>query len=376
MSRSLQLGLAAVPPEAEAAVILLGDQPTVTVEHLRQLDAWRGGTPIVATRSDGVLGPPALIEREGFELANGLSGDVGLRELLRTDPTLVTAVDADADPGRRHAAPTSSASRSRARAAGRATCRMSSTRRTRTSAHLPACWATFGEVLAREFGDPAFGRVHRHTVDVYAVQHPGTDDRRQRQSVALHLIGLCHWLEHGLEMERLNAITQRLADADRDWPWLDPPAGYPMTVVDLLAARDGAEHVQARASVGADARWEAWSRSSADRPRLGSGGARVTKGLLAALLLTSAGCSLFPPAFECDDTNWEPGQTCERVLEAARGELAPSGHHRPCSRRGKGSLPTGSAGCPFTPFVVTLSCGLVRRAPTLCHRSTSRAMAA
>ena len=85
-------------------------------------------------------------------------------------------------------------------------------------------------MLAREFGDITFGRVHRNSVDVYAVQHPGTDDRRQRQSVALHLIGLCHWLEHDLEMDRLNAITQRLANADRDWPWLDPPTVYPMTV--------------------------------------------------------------------------------------------------------------------------------------------------
>jgi hypothetical protein len=91
------------------------------------------------------------------------------------------------------------------------------------------------------------------------VQHPGTDDRRQRQSVALHLIGLCHWLEHGLEMERLNAITQRLANSDRDWPRLDPPAAYPMTVVDVLQARDGPEHVRL-VRAWAETTWDAWSR--------------------------------------------------------------------------------------------------------------------
>ena len=42
----------------------------------------------------------------------------------------------------------------------------------------PACWETFSELLAREFADPAYGAVHRHTVDVYAVQHPGEDGRR------------------------------------------------------------------------------------------------------------------------------------------------------------------------------------------------------
>jgi hypothetical protein len=122
----------------------------------------------------------------------------------------------------------------------------------------PACWATFGEVLAREFENVTFGRVHRHTVDVYSVQHPGTHDRRQRQSVALHLIGICHWLEHALGMERLNAITQRLANADRDWPWLEPPAAYPMTAVDVLQARDGQEHVRL-VREWAETAWAAWS---------------------------------------------------------------------------------------------------------------------
>jgi CTP:molybdopterin cytidylyltransferase MocA len=257
MSRSLQLGLSAVPPEAEAAVILLGDQPTVTVDHLRQLDAWRGGTPIVATRSDGVLGPPALIEREGFELANGVSGDVGLRALLRTDPSVVTAVDSDAIPDVDTPADLEHITEPCPGCGARYLPHVVDETHPYIGASA-ACWATFGEVLAREFGDPAFGRVHRHTVDVYAVQHPGTDDRRQRQSVALHLIGLCHWLEHGLEMERLNAITQRLADADRDWPWLEPPSGYALTVVDLLAARDGAEHVRL-VRAWALACWDAWS---------------------------------------------------------------------------------------------------------------------
>jgi CTP:molybdopterin cytidylyltransferase MocA len=257
MSRSLRLGLSAVPTEADAAVILLADQPTVTVDHLRQLDAWRGATPFVATRADGVIGPPVLVERERFDLANGLSGDIGMRELLRGDPTLVTAVDTDPIPD---VDTPQDLERITEPCPG---CRAKYWPHVVDETHpyigaSPACWATFGEVLAREFGDRAFGSVHRNTVDIYAVQHPGTDDRRQRQSVALHLIGLCHWLEHDLEGERLNAITQRLADGDRDWPWLDPPTDYPMTVVDLLAARDGAEHVRL-VRRWAEATWNAWS---------------------------------------------------------------------------------------------------------------------
>jgi CTP:molybdopterin cytidylyltransferase MocA len=257
MSRSLRLGLAAVPPDAGAAVVLLADQPTIDVEHLRSLDGWRGATPVVATRADGVLGPPALLEREAFGLAESIGWDQGLRDLLRADPTLVTPVtrsplpDVDTpDDLERITEPC-------------AGCGARYLPQVLDETHpyigaSPACWATFGEVLAREFEDVSFGRVHRHTVDVYAVQHPGPDDRRQRQSVALHLVGICHWLEHDLDTERLNAITQRLANDDRDWPWLTPPGSYPMTVVDLLVARDGGEHV-GLVRIWAEMTWEAWS---------------------------------------------------------------------------------------------------------------------
>jgi CTP:molybdopterin cytidylyltransferase MocA len=257
MSRSLRLGIAAVPADAEAAVVLLADQPTVDVDHLRSLDGWRGGTPVVATRSDGVVGPPILLEREAFALADAVAGDAGLRDLLRADPTLVTAIDhavvPDIDTPADLAAITEPCPGCGARYLPQVL--------DETHPYIgasPACWATFGEVLAREFEDVTFGRVHRHTVDVYSVQHPGHDERRQRQSVALHLIGICHWLEHGLEMERLNAITQRLANEDRPWPWLAPPASYRMTVGDLLVARDGREHVRLVREWG-ETTWDAWS---------------------------------------------------------------------------------------------------------------------
>jgi len=257
MSRSLQLGIAAVPPDAEAAVVLLADQPTVSVEHLRSLDGWRGATPVVATDSDGVLGPPALIEREGFALVRASGGDTGLRDFLRADPSLVTAVAhapiPDVDTAEDLERITEPCPGCGARYLPQAVDEMHP-----YIGALPACWSTFGELLAREFGDVTFGRVHRHSVDVYAVQHPGIDDRRQRQSVALHLIGLCHWVEHGIEADRLTAITQRLANDDRAWPWLTPPVGYPMTVVDVLVARDGAEHVRL-VTRWAETTWEAWA---------------------------------------------------------------------------------------------------------------------
>jgi hypothetical protein len=257
MSRSLKLGIGAVPAAAEAAVILLADQPTVDVEHLQGMDGWRGGTQIVATRSDGVIGPPVLLEREAFRLVDGLTDDAGLRDLMRADPSLVTAVDHATLPDIDTAEDLERITEACPGCGARYLPQVLDETHPYIGAS-PACWAAFGEVLAREFGDITFGRVHRQTVDVYAVQHPGTDDRRQRQSVALHLVGLCHWLEHDVEFERLNAITQRLANEDRAWPWFTPPPGYPMTVADLLVARDGAEHVRL-VRRWAETTWEAWA---------------------------------------------------------------------------------------------------------------------
>jgi hypothetical protein len=42
----------------------------------------------------------------------------------------------------------------------------------------PGCWASYGEVLVREYTEPSYFGVHRLTVDAYAVQHPGVRRRK------------------------------------------------------------------------------------------------------------------------------------------------------------------------------------------------------
>ena len=257
VSRSLRLGLAAVPA-GSAAMILLGDQPTVTAAHLRRLLEARGSKSIVATAAAGVLAPPVLLEPSAFALADEAQGDRGLRDLLRSRPNDVAAVEVirhppDVDEPSDLAALAEACPGCGARYAPHAT--------DATHDYIgasPACWAAFGELLAREFQDPAYGRVHRHTVDVYTVQHPGEDDRRQRQSVAIHLIGLCHWLEHGLEANAVIAATQAMLKRDRpDWPWLEPPTEFEMTVRDVLVAETGEEH-ERLVRRWAEVTWEAW----------------------------------------------------------------------------------------------------------------------
>ena len=58
--------------------------------------------------------------------------------------------------------------------------------------------------------------------------------------------------------EALTRITQSLTTEPREWPWLEPPTSYAMTAIDVLAARDGEEHLRLVREWAASA-WEAWS---------------------------------------------------------------------------------------------------------------------
>ena len=256
LSRSLRLGLAAVPADT-AAIVLLGDQPTLAPAHLARLLGSRGSASIVATEADGVPAPPVLLEPEAFALAQAVRGDRGLRDVLRDHREDITFVAMH-----RHPLDVDTRADLDAMAEECPGCGARFPAGESSEAHeyigaSPACWAAFGELLAREFQDASYGWIHRHTVDIYTVQHPGTDGRRQRQSVALHLIGLCHWLEHGLAIAQLNLVTQRLAAERHDWPWLPPPFAYEHSVLDALAATSGEEHVRSVRSWGAST-WSAW----------------------------------------------------------------------------------------------------------------------
>lgn len=92
LSLSLRLGIGELADEVSAALILLGDQPAVAAATISAVLRARGERPIAAALADGVLAPPVLVERTHFHLVDGLSGDTGLRDLLRENPGLVTRV--------------------------------------------------------------------------------------------------------------------------------------------------------------------------------------------------------------------------------------------------------------------------------------------
>src|SRR4051794_18732082 len=103
----------------------------------------------------------------------------------------------------------------------------------------PACWAAFGELQADEMTRFRYPPVHGLAVDAYAASHGGDgSQRRDRQSVAIHLLALRAVLERNEPSRRRIELLRRLADSEADWPMLDRPAGVP--ALNLTHARDAA----------------------------------------------------------------------------------------------------------------------------------------
>ncbi|ACS38749.1 nucleotidyltransferase family protein [Methylorubrum extorquens] len=107
LSTSLRLGLAALPPKTEAAVVLLGDMPRIWPAHIDALiAAYTEATPrpsAVVPVSDGRRGNPVLLDlaRLGADLA-ALTGDHGAGPILKrrgdvlelpADPAVIFDVD-------------------------------------------------------------------------------------------------------------------------------------------------------------------------------------------------------------------------------------------------------------------------------------------
>ncbi len=85
LSSSLRLGLAAVAPDSAAALIVLGDQPTLEVDVIAALLAADPAGEAVAVVPDYAAGGganPVLLRRSGFALAAALVGDQGLGRIL------------------------------------------------------------------------------------------------------------------------------------------------------------------------------------------------------------------------------------------------------------------------------------------------------
>lgn len=121
------------------------------------------------------------------------------------------------------------------------------------------CWATFGEVLAREYSDAAYFEIHRLTVDAYAVQHSGQPSPQSIKSVGVHLIRLYLLLECGLEMQHANNAMLVISRTKEQFVWLTPPPVPGLiTVPDVHQATNVEQHIQLVREWAASV-WAAWS---------------------------------------------------------------------------------------------------------------------
>jgi molybdenum cofactor cytidylyltransferase len=99
LSTSLRRGVASVPPNAEAVIVALADQPDIQPEIVRELvTVWRtSGRTIVTARYRGVRAPPVLLSRAVFGDVARLVGDVGAKAIMDGRPESVAHVDVDGD---------------------------------------------------------------------------------------------------------------------------------------------------------------------------------------------------------------------------------------------------------------------------------------
>jgi hypothetical protein len=128
----------------------------------------------------------------------------------------------------------------------------------------PGCWQLFGQIQADEALRFGYPRAHRVVVDAYMAQHPGDGhDRRDRQSVFVHLAGLYAVLEQHLPPAQATNVLRRVLEDRDDFPALarnDGPGE--LTIVHLVGARDLADY-EHRALAWGRAVWRAWAQQHA-----------------------------------------------------------------------------------------------------------------
>jgi molybdenum cofactor cytidylyltransferase len=100
LASSLKAGVAALPEEVDAAVVLLGDMPKVTGRLIRALveayDPTAGRAVVVPTRH-GKRGNPVLWDRRFFAAMRELAGDAGAKALIGQNEELLAEVEAGDD---------------------------------------------------------------------------------------------------------------------------------------------------------------------------------------------------------------------------------------------------------------------------------------
>src|SRR5271156_1360056 len=100
MASALREGLSPLDPQSAAALIILGDQPLVRPQTLRQIMAGyhQSGARIVIPSHRGKRGNPVLLGRPVFPEVMALEGDTGCRAIFGNHLDAILKVEVE-DPG-------------------------------------------------------------------------------------------------------------------------------------------------------------------------------------------------------------------------------------------------------------------------------------
>lgn len=94
-------------------------------------------------------------------------------------------------------------------------------------------------------------------VDAYAVQHPGGDDPRAVQSVGIHLMTLCMFIEQGTDPALGTRLHRRMVRRPV-FHRLNPPASRGALTVLNVRLDASADQVRLHAYGWAQEAWRAW----------------------------------------------------------------------------------------------------------------------
>ena len=104
------------------------------------------------------------------------------------------------------------------------------------------CKQYFETIIAKEFSDFRYAKLHRLTVDAYSLQHPDPYMLSAKSFVA-HLTGMCCFMEHGGDRDLLRTLQQWLGGRreDLEKPELLEDLGE-LTIAHITETTEGAEH--------------------------------------------------------------------------------------------------------------------------------------
>ncbi len=120
-----------------------------------------------------------------------------------------------------------------------------------------ACWVRYGELLAVQYASPERMGFHQLVVDAYAVQHPGGSDPRAIQSVGIHLMTLCLFLEREVDPV-MGARLHRLMVDRPTFHQLDPPSARGKLTMLFVPLDGDPAHARAASYQWANDAWAAW----------------------------------------------------------------------------------------------------------------------